>query len=1785
MAPETLDRGTYELLRERVRGHGRELADRVEKVNTARKETFGGVEPELIATERVSTEHSCVPRDIAAVGDTLLFGFNVQFGLKATRSPTDALAAYTFSENRFHPRPLDLLADAAFDKDFQDVYRFYKDASFEKFVSRGPLLYMQLRTGPGEGDVKTFKWAVTSDGLRYVDNRSEHEVRLPPQYDFEWRRPRREDHVQGTHPHVNIADKVFVETVGGDLTIKVENNTESGEGIYAEPVENADQTLDDADIRYALLDSLVLLRITPYQESAARYIVYCEKTRQAVRLDRIGDCCRLLPADQGLIHPAGYSLHTGDGKSFDGVPAGAKFEQRIDAPNGEDFLYVFYHRAEGLYVLLRYNLIAQTADAPLLCHGFTLFPEGELVCFRAQPDPQRHHATQIWRTPFSAESLLPEADASSELFKIGNREIVAGLSACREILTLLDKEDSYGDLYAEIAKRAGDLLDSYHWIRSEATLRLDEPLLQIRSAATAAIDEYEKVARARESGRKQTADLTKRVKEAVAAASRQRFEAIAEFTRTLAAFRTLRGETIGLREVRYTDAGALAKLEETLKVESERVAGRCVGFLDRPEALTPFRAALETQRNGLDEVKTARDAKTANEQVAEVANDLEMLIETISNLPIEDATQRTRVVDSISTVFATVNALRAEIRNRRNELARTEGAAEFGAQLKLLGQAVANAIARCDSPEECDRQLTRLLLQIEELEGRFAEFDEFAVTLAEKREEVTSAFETRKSSLLEARAKRADALAAAADRLLGGIASRSKTFDAVESIHGYFAGDLTVAKIRDLATQLTSLGDAVRADGLLTRLKSLRDDAVRQLKDRQDLFAEGAGIINLGGYRFSVNTQPVSLTTVVRDEQLNLHLTGTRFYEPLGDPELSDSRDCWNLQYVSESPTVYRGEYLAYSLFAEERAHHRLDHLAAFDDAALLAWVAERMAPRYSEGYLKGVHDRDANAILRATVTIDRSLGPLRTPPASRALARFFWNRGCAERAKERLMRRLSAVRDLAAVWPGRLDTSTFRDELRQSLAAFVDELGRFTLQDAETAAAFLVDQLVAGDVLAVSRRAVDLTAAFRNDLARRDAEVRFHGALDLFGSDVRAQFELACHWLAAFTGEPVDDPATLHEAAALLLTCDPAKLSDSTAGVIDATTTSELTGLLGEHPVIKSGVYQFDYHRFIDKVGRHDLETVPKFRRFVELKHAAVEQAHDELRLDEFKPRVMASFIRNRLIDATYLPLIGANLAKQIGVAGEETRVDRQGMLLLISPPGYGKTTLMEYVADRLGLIFLKINGPAIGHAVTSLDPASAPNLAAREELKKLGFGLEAGDNVMIYVDDIQHCDPEFLQKFISLCDAQRKIEGVWRGEAKTYDLRGRKVAVVMSGNPYTESGEKFQIPDMLANRADVYNLGDITGRHRDAFELSFLENALTSNASLARLADRPADAAGVAALAADADPSSVALEGTYDAGELQSIVSVMRKLLRVRDVILKVNAEYIRSAAQADEFRVAPPFKLQGSYRNMNRIAEKVLPAMNDAELDDVIWSSYRNDAQTLTTGAESNLLRFREIVGWSSADEAKRWNEIKASFCRNQKLRGVDQSDRFGQAIAQLSLFADGLTDLRETLSGGIDRLADGRPPSPSIDNAAVVAPLNEIHRVLAALGASVQENLARLADRQTDAGEPRHVTLDPNLLRSIIESLQPIAANNRNGDEAPAPTAMPDTVTIVNKIPSTLLNVLREQFRLMETWLKPVLSASERQSKDYEELTRQIRTCLSNYERLVGRIEASRQDGRS
>jgi hypothetical protein len=452
----------------------------------------------------------------------------------------------------------------------------------------------------------------------------------------------------------------------------------------------------------------------------------------------------------------------------------------------------------------------------------------------------------------------------------------------------------------------------------------------------------------------------------------------------------------------------------------------------------------------------------------------------------------------------------------------------------------------------------------------------------------------------------------------------------------------------------------------------------------------------------------------------------------------------------------------------------------------------------------------------------------------------------------------------------------------------------------------------------------------------------------------------------------------------------------------------------------MQNNALELDLSEYLIDLHEYHHHTVPQYRAYQEQKRELVETKEAEMRLSEFKPRVLTTFVRNQLIDKVYLPLIGANLAKQIGAYGDTKRTDLMGLLLLISPPGYGKTTLMEYIANRLGLIFMKINGPAISNQVTSLDPDEAQNATAREEVKKLNLSLEMGNNVMLYVDDIQHTNSEFLQKFISLCDAQRRIEGVYRGRTRTYDLRGKKFCVVMAGNPYTESGEKFQIPDMLANRADTYNLGDIIGGSEDLFELSYIENCLTSNPVLSKLVTRSQnDVYEMIKIARTGSFEGANFEAKYALEETHEFVSVLEKLLTVQDVVLKVNKQYIYSAGQDDAYRKEPPFLMQGSYRNMNHMAEKILPIMNDEEVRQIIIDHYTDESQLLTTGAEFNLLRFKEMAGFAEEEEQARLDDIRKTFGRNQALGNVQEGDPIAQLMGHLNLFNSQFSEFIEVV----------------------------------------------------------------------------------------------------------------------------------------------------------------------
>jgi len=514
--------------------------------------------------------------------------------------------------------------------------------------------------------------------------------------------------------------------------------------------------------------------------------------------------------------------------------------------------------------------------------------------------------------------------------------------------------------------------------------------------------------------------------------------------------------------------------------------------------------------------------------------------------------------------------------------------------------------------------------------------------------------------------------------------------------------------------------------------------------------------------------------------------------------------------------------------------------------------------------------------------------------------------------------------------------------------------------------------------------------------------------------------------------------------------------------------------GLRSDHPRIAEGTLALNLNDFRRRFAEHQRRVVPAFRALAQLRHELLTAEKARLKLQQFQPKPLSTFVRNRLIHEVYLPLVGDNLAKQIGSAGEGNRTDRMGLLLLISPPGYGKTTLMEYIADRLGLVFVRINCPALGHDVTSLDPANATNSAARQELQKLNLGLAMGSNVMLYLDDIQHTSAEFLQKFIGLADGTRRIEGIWNGEARTYDLRGKRFAIAMAGNPYTESGDVFKIPDMLANRSDIYNLGDVLGGQQALFALSYIENSLTSNPALQPLASRdPADVQKLVQLAQGEEVPGSAFSHAYSAAELDELKALLKRLFRARDLLLKVNLAYIESAAQRDAYRTEPAFKLQGSYRNMSKLAGRITALMTDAELDALLRDHYRGEAQTLTTGAQENLLKLAHLMGSATQEEAARWNSICGDFVRNRKAGGedVDGTTRIANALLDVSRAVDELRPAPGAPDPGL-QMADA-VLQLAVTYRKIILPLITATEKRLDLDHSIRERIDQLMAKQLDA----------------------------------------------------------------------------------------------------------------
>lgn len=1617
--------GSYELIQRRLSALGSDLNKQIKQLNEDRINTFGSTDMNVDARVRVRTEHNCVARDIAAIGDTLLFGYNVFLGLKRNITVADVFSLHQLKDNQGEieivnlPMAGSFLEHPDFVRDFNELYTYYKKTFLSHVYRQGSKVFAVFQIGERLDDIRVFRWGIDANNqVSYIDNRGERDIKQPENFDFEWQKVSREQQEQGKHPHFNLFDTLFVEAIGGSITLKVENNTEQGQGIYSEPVEDEHQSLDDADIHYAKVGELILLKIKPYREEQTRHLIFNCKTQQVLRQDAIEHACIQLPEDHGIIFPGGYYLQNGEHKSFEDNAEDLQLHRFIKSPNGEDFLYIFYEPNEGQYALFAYNLITRTLQNPIYGHGQSLYNNGRAVVFNAESEPSRVHAMQIWQTPFCSEEYASNQPSDNSFFgKIGNPELVRGISDLYSVVKLISVQTPSSQHFNDLVKESRQLFDKYHWLNDSELTTLQELIKQVVTTSELILDEFEKVASIKQTSNATMQDAQQKLARVTKELTQPNFTTATQYVDSLTELAQFKGELISHKELRYVDISEIEAMETSLEQLNKDLSQATADFLQQDKSLAPYQQVitdLEAKISASDSISALKPVRTA---IEELVAGLELLNHTMLSLEIEDSRQRTRILEDISAVFSQVNRVKASADIAAKSVGSEEARAEFGARFKLLGQSVTSGLNASDTPQACDQQLSQVLIQLEDLESQFSEYDEFYQEILAKRNEIYDNFEQHKQQLMDAQQRRCLNLMTAAERIIEGVVRRSQSFNEQDKLNSYFAGDPMIAKLRQIITQLRELDDNVRADDIEAQLKNAKEQGVRSLRDKTDIYSADGSLVKIGDHQFSVNRQKLELTLLPRDEQMVLHISGSEYFENLPADVFSGTEHLWQQELISESDSVYRGEYLAASILfsAEEAGKSALDKLnTALKENSLLDMVKKAAEPRYQEGYDKGVHDADAALILEQLLPLRESIGLLAYPAAERRLALCFFKESLDTDQQGDLLRRCHNLHLMTETFGDSQLRQQLTNELTQDLANFIDQQPWLAC-DASLAASYLLQELaLAESKFIVKAQSITLAEQLTNQLKHKSLQQQISQALSACTS-LEQKMQLHYAWLESYIShhELATHQDVLIEAASYLTFADNCQFYAS-----EAQTDCLVEGLLGQHSIIEEQTLSINYQDFVNKLRQFSQQQVPAFKAFHQLKQTILTEQRERLKLAEFKPSALSSFVRNKLINDVYFPIIGANLAKQIGAAGNNKRSDLMGLLLLISPPGYGKTTLIEYVASKLGMTFVKINCPSIGHEQVSLDPAQANNSTAKNEIEKINLAFEMGNNVMLYLDDIQHTNPEFLQKFISLCDGSRKVDGVFNGESKTYDMRSKKFAVIMAGNPYTESGEAFTIPDMLANRADIYNLGDTLSGREHEFSLSFIENSLTSNAYIAPLATRGMDDLYKLVSMADGEPiASTELKHGYSQAEINEIIAVIQRIRKIQQTVLVANEQYIASAAQDDKYRTEPPFKLQGSYRNMNKMAEKVVPVMTDEEIEQLIADHYRGEAQTLTVGAEENLLKLAELRGRQTAEQTARWQQIKDDFVRHQSLG--DSDNPIANVASQISLLQKGLNQIGQVL----------------------------------------------------------------------------------------------------------------------------------------------------------------------
>jgi hypothetical protein len=218
----------------------------------------------------------------------------------------------------------------------------------------------------------------------------------------------------------------------------------------------------------------------------------------------------------------------------------------------------------------------------------------------------------------------------------------------------------------------------------------------------------------------------------------------------------------------------------------------------------------------------------------------------------------------------------------------------------------------------------------------------------------------------------------------------------------------------------------------------------------------------------------------------------------------------------------------------------------------------------------------------------------------------------------------------------------------------------------------------------------------------------------------------------------------------------------------------------------------------------------------------------------------------------------------------------------------------------------------------------------------------------------------------------------------------------------------------------------------------------------------------------------------------------------------------------------------------------------------------------------------------------NELARWNDIKKTFTRNVKLRSFGGDDRMAQVVGQMTEFTEGLESIRDAVTAGVERLqSNGEPAEAASATVAAVEHLARFGNELQALHQALEKGAAMLAERASTSPTPApaniSATFSPEtaeLLTKFISELQMVqrpAGPSVGPPSAAGAAGPPVKVHVVNKVPRLFLSIIREQFRLMQQWMTPIMEITQENRAGLAELQLQLADAMKNYDQMIQQLE--------